>query len=201
MPAMMIQANTQHTAADVVRSYVDFLQVRSPFTVSAYHVALRHFTTWLQLQGVQQITRPVILSYAAALDHEISPRTGKLLSAGTKAQYLRAVKAVFSWASAEGIITSNPAANVKGARVNRNGSKRDAFTADDMRRIIGSIDRSTQAGKRDYAIMLAAVTCGLRVIEMQRANIEDLQTIAGKPVLLIQGKGHESKDDYKKIVP
>ena len=36
---------------------------------------------------------------------------------------------------------------------------------------------------------------------MQRADIEDIKTIAGEKVLFIQGKGREEKDEYKKITP
>jgi integrase/recombinase XerC len=44
------------------------------------------------------------------------------------------------------------------------------------------------------------VTAGLRTIEVARANIEDLRTVADFTALYIQGKGHEEKTDYIKVV-
>ena len=50
-------------------------------------------------------------------------------------------------------------------------------------------------------MILLAVTCGLRIIELQRADIGDIALKNGERVIYIQGKGHDEKDDYKKIVP
>ena len=46
-------------------------------------------------------------------------------------------------------------------------------------------------------MILLSVTGGLRIIEMQRADVADIQKIKGQTVLFIQGKGHDEKDDYK----
>lgn len=52
---------------------------------------------------------------------------------------------------------------------------------------------------RDYAILSLMVTTGLRNVEVQRANIEDLRTLADFTVLYIQGEGLEQKTDYVKV--
>lgn len=70
-------------------------------------------------------------------------------------------------------------------------------------RILESIDTSTgtETALRDYALILACISCGFRIIECQRALIGDIETHAGERRLYIQGKGHLSKDTYKKIEP
>lgn len=40
------------------------------------------------------------------------------------------------------------------------------------------------------------VTCGLRTIEVVRADVEDLRTLGSKTVLYVQGKGKDEKSDY-----
>ena len=50
-------------------------------------------------------------------------------------------------------------------------------------------------------MILLSLTGGLRIIEMQRANIGDIQTIKGQRVLYIQGKGRDEKDEYIKLIP
>lgn len=65
----------------------------------------------------------------------------------------------------------------------------------------GRMQRSTEQGKRLYAIYLLAVNAGLRTIEIHRANVKDLQTRDGQTVLYIWGKGHAEPDQKKPIAP
>jgi integrase/recombinase XerC len=43
------------------------------------------------------------------------------------------------------------------------------------------------------------VTSGLRTVEVARANIEDMRTVADFTALYIQGKGHEERTAYVKL--
>lgn len=72
--------------------------------------------------------------------------------------------------------------------------KKDALQRDDVARIAGTIDRSTEAGKRLYAIYLLCIVCGLRTIEIHRADVGDIKTVGGSPFLYVQGKGRDDKD-------
>ena len=82
---------------------------------------------------------------------------GQDFTAGTKAQYLRAVKHFFKWTAAEGLYP-DIAQGIKGAKVKQDNTKKEAFSADDMKAILDSIDRTTETGKRDYAMILLSVT-------------------------------------------
>lgn len=184
---------------DLIDRFTDYCSVKET-TLQGYTVCIRHFCEWLKDNGITQPKREHIKAYKKHLETYISPKTGKHYSAGTQAQYLRACKHLFKWLAAEGLYF-NVADNIKGAKVRTTATKKEAFAAEDIRRILDTIDTSTTQGKRNYAIILLAVTAGLRIIEIQRANIEDIKTIAGQQVLFIQGKGHDEKDDYKKLVP
>ena len=61
------------------------------------------------------------------------------------------------------------------------------------------MEQDTLQGKRDYAIFTLMVTCGLRTIEVSRADIKDLGIVGGSPVLYVQGKGREEKTEYVKL--
>ena len=89
----------------------------------------------------------------------------------------------------------------KGAKVRADNKKRDPLQKDQAMTVLQSIDRSTITGKRDYAMILVSITAGLRIIEMQRADIGDIETMGGDKVLYIQGKGHDEKDASKKLTP
>ena len=65
----------------------------------------------------------------------------------------------------------------------------------------GRIQRSTEQGKRLYAMYLLSVNAGLRTIEISRANEKDLETKGGQTWLYIWGKGRTEPDQKKPIAP
>lgn len=178
--------------------FIEYCDVKDT-TLQGYTVAIRHFFTWLKANQITRPAREDLQAYKKHLATDAS-ETGKPFKAGTQARYFRAVKLFFKWTAAEGLYI-NVADNLKAAKTRQDNTHRDALTAADVRRILNSIDRGTEQGRRNYAIVLLCVTGGLRIIELQRANIEDIKTIAGEPVLFIQGKGRDEKDEYKKLPP
>lgn len=174
------------------KRFIDYTDVKDT-TIKGYTVCIRSFVRWMNETGVRTPNRADIMQYKLFLsDHRYS--------AGTQRQYLRAVKHFFKWTAAEGLFP-NIADNIKGAKVKQDNTRKDPFTEAEIIQVINSIDTSTVTGKRDKAVILLAVTCGLRIIEMQRADIGDIVMKSGERVIYIQGKGHDEKDDYKKIVP
>jgi len=179
-------------STSLFNSFLEYSDVKET-TVKGYTVCLKQFFIWMQEQGISNPQREDVKQYKAHL--EAQPFT-----AGTKAQYLRAVKHFFKWTASEGLYP-NIADNIKGAKVRQDNTKKEAFLESDIKAILQGIDRTTEAGKRDYIMILLSVTGGLRIIELQRANVGDIQVIKGQTVLYIQGKGRDEKDEYIKIVP
>lgn len=186
-------------SSDLFERFINYTDVKET-TIKNYAAYLRHFFAWIQDNQIQQPTRDDIKAYKASLETATSTRNGKILSAGTRAQYLRAVKHFFKWTASEGIYP-NISDNIKTAKVDRRTQHRDPFQSEDAKRVLDSIDKTTEQGARNYAIILLCLTAGLRIIEIQRADISDIKTIAGEKVLFIQRKGHDSKDVYKKLIP
>lgn len=176
-------------------------------TIESYSVALSCFMDWTQQNCQGFPTREDMLNYKTWLASPHPRRTaagkGEIIrfTADTQNRYMRAVKRFFSWAVDEKLCQVNPAASVKGAKIRRDNTKRNAFEKEEFLHLLNSIDRSTDKGKRDYAIILLTATAGLRCIEIQRATIGNLEMLAGNHVLYVQGKGHTEADDYQKIVP
>ena len=162
-------------------------------TIKNYKTYLKKFVLWIQQNNIKNPTRQNIKEYKRYL-FELS------LSIGTKQQYFQSVKLFFKWLSCEGLY-KNIAEGFKSFKVNTTETQREAFTEKELQQIISSIDTSTIQGKRDLAMILLAITGGLRIIELQRANIGDIQERNRQKVLYIKGKGKDSKDDYIKIIP
>lgn len=166
-------------------SYID----AKPRTVETYSKALKRFFAYMNDQGIARPSREDIVSYRDYLKQEHKPTTVQ--------GYMVAVKLFFQWTAQEGLYP-NVAEHVKGAKLDRE-HKKDYLTSKQVVKMLGGIDTSTERGKRDYAILSLMVTSGLRTIEVVRANVEDIRTVADYTVLFIQGKGRDERTDYVKI--
>ena len=136
--------------------------------------------------------------------------------------YLRSVCQLFKWTAANNLYP-DIAANIHAPKVKNDTHRKEALTvkevlliensitaaaeahtraaAGSVKDTAGRIQRSTEQGKRLYAMYLLAVNAGLRTIEISRANVKDLETKNGQSWLYIWGKGHTEPDQKKPIAP
>lgn len=168
--------------------FVAYLDV-APKTVETYKTNIKQFFTYLQNNGISSPTRDDVIAFRDTIKKTCKPTT--------VAGYIIALRQFFNWTASEGFYP-NIADHVKGAKIDKN-FKKDYFTSEQIRTILNNIDRNTPQGKRDYAMLLLMVSCGLRDIEVNRANIEDLRALGDNTVLYVQGKGHEEKSIFVKI--
>lgn len=177
---------------DLMDRFISYTDVKET-TLEGYAVCLRRFAGWMKDNNISMPVRDDIKAYKKFLENQD-------FTAGTRSRYLRTVKHFFKWTASEGLYP-NIADNIKGAKVKNDNTKKEAFSEADIKTVLESIDTTSETGKRDYCMILLSVTGGLRIIEMQRANVQDIQTIKGQKVLFIQGKGRDEKDEYIKLVP
>lgn len=179
---------TQGITGELFQKYISFLQV-SPKTVETYTKALKQFFLYLQAKGINQPTREDIQTYRDELKEGHAPATVQ--------GYITAIRLFFSWTEQEGYYP-NIANHVKGEKTSKE-HKKDYLAPGQVKAILERIDRSTVQGRRDYALFTLMVTCGLRDIEVHRANIEDLRPKGETTVLYIMGKGRNEKADFVKV--
>ena len=139
-----------------------------------------------------KLTRDDVKSFKEYLVDE------KKLKPATVSSYLASVRSFYAYSEDNGI--ENIAHRVKGVTDSRS-FKKEPLTPDQARRLLASIDRSTEKGMRDFAILNLMLRTGLRDIEIVRANCKDIQTKAGVDVLYVQGKGRASKDSFVVLTP
>ena len=140
----------------------------------------------------------------------------------TIAQYLRSVCQFFRWTAANNLYP-DIAANIHAPKLRHDRHSKEFLTAPEVLAIeksiaqraqertqaaqnaqkdtAGRIQRSTEQGKRLYAMYLLAVNAGLRTVEISRANIKDLETMGGQTWLYVWGKGRTEADQKKAIAP
>lgn len=175
---------------DMYGHFVAYLDA-SPKTVQTYTRAIRQFAKYTALNGLRRPTREDVLAYREWLKEDHKPTTVQ--------NYITAVRLFFQWTEEEGLYP-NIADHVKGAKLDRN-HKKDYLTSRQVKKVLETAKEDSIQGLRDYAILALMFTGGLRTIEVSRANIEDLRTAGDNVVLYVQGKGHEEKTDYVKLMP
>ena len=157
-----------------------------PKSKETYRQTLRQFFVYLEIMGLQQTTRQPLIAYKAYLiDKKLSPYT---VSA-----YIIALRKLFQWTESEHLY-ANIASSIKGQKKPK-GFKKDALSVKQARKLLTDMDTDTLTGARDYALVNLLVRTGLRTIEAERANVEDIRQQGEQAVLYIQGKGRDSKDD------
>jgi integrase/recombinase XerC/integrase/recombinase XerD len=184
----IVQGNTALAISpteQIIKRYISSLDVK-PRSKDTYRKGIKHFVEWLEAHDITSPSRADILEYKADMLKEYT--------ACTVSSYLTAVKSFYTYLEGEKI-TPNIAAGIKGAK-HQKGFRKDALTAKQAKEIISSIDTSTIEGKRNYALVNLLIRTGLRIVEAERANIEDIRSEAGEALLYIQGKGRDSKDAF-----
>lgn len=179
-----------NTPEELFQRFINFLDVK-PTTVQTYTRALRQMFSYFADKGIINPQREDIISY-----REYLKETGHKPT--TIHTYITATRLFFEWACTYGYYERNVAAHIKGAKLDRE-PKKDYLTSNQVKTVLGDIDRETPQGLRDYAIIALMVTGGLRTIEVVRANVGDLQPRGDDIVLYVQGKGRDEKAEFIRI--
>lgn len=196
---VQIQADLQTTEADILvalETEVDnFLAQlsRKKSTKATYRRMLRQFVSFLLEEGLlaklgrKDLRKVDIVAYKEALEE-----SGK--EAHTVSAYLTAVRRFFSYLQGAGIYP-DIAKDVEGPKKPK-GHRKEWLSGDQIRQVLGGIDRSSLDGLRDYALINLLARTGLRTIEIARATVGDIRQKQGAKVLYIQGKNRSTKDEF-----
>jgi len=164
---------------------------------ATYERQLRQFLSWmdetarLEKLASREFEQQDILAYKQSL-------LDQGLSVYTINSYLSVVRKLFEWLEAMKIYPN--IARVKGLQKPR-GYRKEPLSKEQLREILDSLDRSGLDGLRDYAMINLMARTGLRDVEVSRAMVSDIRQKSGKPVLWVQGKGRDAKDDFVLLTP
>lgn len=174
---------------ELYQAFAKYIDAK-PKTVETYTKALRQLGGYFAEHHIDKPTREDVIAFREDLK-----ATGHKPT--TIQNYITAARLFFSWLEQAGIYP-NVAAHVKGAKLDRE-HKKNYLTSRQVKAVLADIDRTTLQGKRDYAMLVLMVTGGLRTVEVERADIGDMQTLGDNTVLYIQGKGRDEKTEYVKL--
>jgi integrase/recombinase XerD len=141
--------------------------------------------------GVEQLRRFILYlqsRHKFASHPYTRPQDGNL-SGTTINDYLRALRAFWSWAQAEGYIHKNPFSLLKIPKA----PKRliPSFATEQLAGLIEAIDLSNSQGYRDYAIVLLLSDTGIRVSELTGLKLDDVNL--ERRLVRVLGKGAKER--------
>jgi len=173
--------------SDLIEDFINSLDV-SPSSMRTYREGLKNFLNWRNGRPPEAVvTQSEIKLYKEWLRQN--------RAANTVATYLVALRRFFQYCVAEGLYPENPVENVKGIRRPR-GHLRQDISREGLRKLFDAVDRTTLMGKRDFAMINLMARNGLRVIEIVRANVGDIENRRGRQILRIWGKGRDERDEF-----
>lgn len=166
-----------------IAAYLESLRVRSLArdTIKTHTHAVLSFFLAAGVSDVREVTREHIRAHAAALS--ASPR----FKVGTVRARLLALKSFFAWLEATDAILINPCLGLalpseEARRIVR------VLSPDEARRILASPDPATPKGRRDRAVLELFYSSGIRLEEMQKLTVHDLD-LKGGFIRVNRGKG------------
>jgi len=171
-----------------IDAWLDDLKMRGAFdkTIEAYRRGLVRFMRWLFERGIAEPTSADIAFFRDDLKERYSAQTVNLS--------LSALRSFYRYLLENGAISYSPAMGIRGIRSGKRYHKRANLSDGEVRDVLETCDQSVQ-GIRDRAILTLMAYCGLRTVEVHRANVEDLKT-NGRLLLWVQGKGRAEPDDF-----
>jgi integrase/recombinase XerD len=171
-----------------VQQFLDHLKVErelTPATVAAYGCDLAVFARFAGARGISLATAVRAID---VLDH-LAKLTDNGLTARSQARRLVALRQFFRFLKAERVCEVNPTEDIDLPRFGR--KLPDFLSVDEVDRLLVAPDRRTHRGLRDAAMLETLYATGLRVSELVRLRLRDVNFDAG--YLLALGKGRKQR--------
>lgn len=163
-------------------------------TMASYEQTLRLFERWckdeMNICEVDKITVNVVRRYITSLQErgkytfyavEEAKATNTPerrrdfrtpISDTTINNYIRNLKAFFSWLDDDDIIVKNPMEKIR--QIKNNRKPKEFLNDDDFGRLVRNLDKSYFSEHRDYAIIMLLMDSGMRLGECTMLCVEDI---------------------------
>lgn len=201
MTATQIIAIVSNTAVISVENFGDttieaFIASRhcSPNTAKTYRNSVRQMLKFFAAKGV---TAPV----TADMDNFINTLRAAKKSDKTIRLYATVMKLYFAYLEKQGIYR-DVAAGMEPLKLRKATTHNKKSLSDTQaKRLLAVVKGDNIISLRNKAIIALCLTCGLRTVEVARANVGDFHEDEGYYTLDVIGKGHQKADATVKIAP
>jgi len=151
-----------------------------------YRRTLKQYFSWVDKKGylLSEIARPELLEYKEEL-------LASGMSSLSVASYITSVRRFYEWTESNKYYP-NIAKGIKSPK-RRQQFKKQPLTPLQATQLLKYYQ---DKALRDYAIINLLLRTGLRTIEVERAQVEDIVFKGSQRVLLVRGKGRDEKDNF-----
>jgi integrase/recombinase XerD len=179
---------------ELLPQFTSWLEVKgyAPRSVVGFGADAKDFISFCLTKDVNDIrgvSAQVLYAYQQTLFEKVNPRNGQRLAVTTRNRYLSVVKAFFRCVKELGLISDDPAADIRHARTPKRLPSAIPTNAE-IRQILEMPDTSTAIGFRDRCILELFYTSGIRVTELVNLKITDVNFEDGV-VQIFGGKGNK----------
>jgi site-specific recombinase XerD len=184
---------------DVVPGFFDYLVSERglrPASVRAYRHHLDRFEAYLQRIGVDSIKdlSPTIVSAF------VVERAATGLAKSTVRDSAGVLRVFLRYAHREGVVASDLSAAVGWPQVYRLSNIPRSISWEEVNRVLAGVDRRTEAGRRDHAILLLLVTYGMRAREIAALTLDDIDWKRDRLAVPERKAGHSTAFPLSAVV-
>jgi integrase/recombinase XerC len=155
----------------LLNRFIRYLEVErnaSPFTVRNYRSDISHFLEFLEKEGLSSlgdVHRPTMRQYLTRLLEQGFVKA-------SISRKLSAIRALYRYLLLEGVISENPLTSTSSPKLEK---RLPSFlTIEEMKRILETPDTTTPQGMRDRALLELFYASGLRVSEIVRLDLHQV---------------------------
>jgi integrase/recombinase XerD len=157
-------------------------------TLSAYFSDLKHFFTWAQEQKKLTSEQGIVRVVSRENIHDyLAFRLENSFTARATTRLLSTLRRFFQWCFQKGIIAKSPMASIENPKL---GLQLPKFYSEEViEQLLDAPDTNTDLGMRDKAMLELMYATGLRVTEMIKLKMPDINFSQG--VVKVLGKGRK----------
>lgn len=190
--AAVIESGLFRDSDSLVNRWLKFAAV-SKKSVQTYTLATRQMFKYFATNNINKPVREDLENWRDSLiADKKSPSTIQL--------YITSCKLFFRFLAMENLYP-NVADHLKARCKVNHEHKKDALTAAQSTTLLKSVQGNSLKALRDKAILALMLTAGLRTIEIERADVQDIYHFEGGTFLRVLGKGRSSKSESVRIAP
>jgi integrase/recombinase XerD len=185
VPSVIAKTGNQNS-----KLYLEFFaaRIRNKNTREAYLRNVNRFFIWCheRMISFERIEPMVIAAYIEELTNESPPETVK--------QHLAAIRKLYDHLVINQVLAVNPAASVRGPKVDTVEGKTPILTSEEARTLLDSIDTSDLRGQRDRAMIALMLYSFARVGAVVRMKVSDFYRHGDNWRVRLREKGSKSRE-------
>jgi len=173
---------------DTLQQYADYLAESglSELTVKNYVADLKHVASWVGRDGGGAL---LATSGEDIEAYRLELVTARAHPPATVNRRLQAIRKFFRYALERGLVDVDPSLGIKLLPQSRSEGPR-GLDRSEVERLLGAVRQgSSRLTGRDYAIIQVMLQTGIRVGELTRLRLSDLQLSRNRGLLRIRGEG------------